>query len=96
MNMSVIVKMMSIIMCMNVYKWLCYSQDDVNYYVHACLYMCEGVAMIMSICVVLCEGVRMIIHWLTTHFDKVNHVDRGSLNCWKISKKEYTRSSCDR
>ena len=55
MNMSVIVKMMSIIMCMNVYnKWLCYSQDDVNYYVYACLYyvdgyMCEGVVMIMCI-----------------------------------------------
>ena len=48
------------------------------------------------VCVVVCEGVTMLIYWLTTHFDKVNHVDRGSLNCWKISKKEYTRSSCDR
>ena len=51
--MSVIVKMMSIIMCMHVYMWLCYSQDDVNYYVYACLYvdgyMCEGVVMIMCI-----------------------------------------------
>ena len=50
-NMSVIVKMMSIITCMHVYMCLCLSQDDVNYYVYACLYvvMCEGVAMIMCI-----------------------------------------------
>ena len=51
--MSDIVKTMSIIMFMYVYMWLCYSQDDVNYYVYACLYvagyMCEGVVMIMCI-----------------------------------------------
>ena len=47
MNMSAIVKTMSIIMFMYVYMWLCYSQDDVNYYVYVCLHMCEGVAMIM-------------------------------------------------
>ena len=45
--MSGIVKTMSIIMFMYVYMWLCYSQDDVNYYVYVCLHMCEGVAMIM-------------------------------------------------
>ena len=57
MNMSVIVKIMSIIMCMHVYMWLCYSQDDVNYYVYACLYMCEGVAMIM--CMYVCAYVKV-------------------------------------
>ena len=49
MNMSVIAKMMSIIMCMHVYMWLCYSQDDVNYYMFICGYMCEGGVMIMCI-----------------------------------------------
>ena len=62
-NMTVIVKMMSIITCMYGY---------------------------------MCEGVTMIIYWLTTHFDKVNQADPGLLNYWKNSRKEYTRSSCDR
>ena len=103
----------------DVREYECHSQDDVNYYVYARLYVvmlqlrwCQLLCVCMFICgwlyvwkcgddhvyicVVVCEGVTMIIYWLITHFDKVNHADRGSLNCWTNSKKEYTRISCDR
>ena len=97
-NMSVIVKMMSIITCMHVYMCLCLSQDDVNYYVYA-VYMWLCVKVWWWSCVYMCGRMWRFdehIYWLTTHFDKVNHADRGLLNCWKNSRKEFTRSSWDR
>ena len=91
-----------IIMCKHVSMWVCYSHDDVNYYVHACLYVVICVKVWRWSCVYICGRMwrcdhdRILVYWLTTHFDKVNQADRASLNCWKSSRKEYTRGSCDR
>ena len=80
----------------DVREYDCYSQDDVNYYVYVWLYVWRCDDDHIYVYVAIYKGVTMIIYWLTTHFDKVNQADPGLLNYWKNSRKEYTRSSCDR